>query len=65
MLTPKPAVALKDDDAEDDEGAGVADREARKAEQERKDVEDESKRKPKAVQPTGKVIGVVKRNWRA
>ena len=59
-------VALKDDDAEDDEGAGgVAERERKKAEEEKKDVEDLTKRKPADVMPTGRVVGVIKRNWRA
>lgn len=59
------AEALKDDDVEDDEGAGVDDKEKQKSAEERMDVEDETKRKPKDVQPTGRVVGVIKRNWRA
>jgi exosome complex exonuclease DIS3/RRP44 len=57
---------LRDDDVEDEEGSGgVAEKEARQAAAERKDVEDETKRKPRDVMPTGKVVGVIKRNWRA
>jgi exosome complex exonuclease DIS3/RRP44 len=59
------AEALKDDDVEDDEGAGVDDKEKQKLAEEKMDVEDETKRKPKDVQPTGRVVGVIKRNWRA
>ena len=58
-------VALRDDDAEDNEGGGVAEVEKQKEAEERMDVDDETKRKPRAVQPTGRVVGVVKRNWRA
>lgn len=59
------SVALRDDDAEDDEGAGVEDREKQNAKQEEMDVEDQTRRKPRDVQPTGRVVGVMKRNWRA
>jgi exosome complex exonuclease DIS3/RRP44 len=58
-------VALKDDDAEDDEGAGVADKEKEKDREEKMDVEDISGKKPRDIQPTGRVVGVIKRNWRA
>ncbi|CAD6582390.1 MAG: exosome catalytic subunit dis3 [Tremellales sp. Tagirdzhanova-0007] len=58
-------VALRDDDADDDEGADLAEKETEKEGAERRDVEDETRRKPRDVQPTGKVVGVVKRNWRA
>lgn len=58
-------MALRDDDAEDDEGAGVGDQEAKDKQAEAMDVDQESKRKPREVQPTGRVVGVVKRNWRA
>jgi exosome complex exonuclease DIS3/RRP44 len=58
-------VALRDDDAEDDEGAGVGEKEAKDAEKESMDVDDEAKKKPREVQPTGRVVGVIKRNWRA
>jgi hypothetical protein len=40
------AEALKDDDVEDDEGAGVDDKEKQKLAEEKMDVEDETKRKP-------------------
>ena len=56
---------LRDDDAEDDEGAGLADGEAEKEDTEKMDVESVTKKKPRDVQPTGRVVGVVKRNWRA
>jgi hypothetical protein len=58
-------VALRDDDAEDDEGAGVVDKETKDAQKETMDVDDETKKKPREVQPTGRVVGVIKRNWRA
>jgi exosome complex exonuclease DIS3/RRP44 len=58
-------VVLKDDDADDDEGAGIDEGEKKKADDERMDVEDRSGGKPREVQPTGKVVGVTKRNWRA
>ena len=58
-------MALRDDDAEDDEGAGIADKEEEKEKDEVMDVEDETRRKPREVQPTGRVVGVIKRNWRA
>ena len=56
---------LRDDDAEDDEGAGLAEKEAEKEDEEKMDVESVTKKKPRDVQPTGRVVGVVKRNWRA
>ncbi|KAK1926504.1 hypothetical protein DB88DRAFT_450259, partial [Papiliotrema laurentii] len=58
-------VALRDDDADDDESGGVAEREKRKAEQEKMDVEAQTKQKSKDILPTGRVVGIVKRNWRA
>jgi exosome complex exonuclease DIS3/RRP44 len=58
-------VALKDDDAEDDEGGGVPEREARVEEKEKMDVDGETKARQREVQPTGKVVGIIKRNWRA
>jgi exosome complex exonuclease DIS3/RRP44 len=58
-------VALRDDDAEDDEGAGVVDQEPKDKQRQSMDVDDETKRKPREVQPTGRVVGVIKRNWRA
>ena len=59
------SVALRDDDADDDESAGLAEKEAEKATAERTDVEKQTRKKPRDIQPTGKVVGVVKRNWRA
>lgn len=58
-------VALRDDDADDEEGGGLGAQERKKAEQERIEVDDETKRKSKDILPTGRVVGVVKRNWRA
>lgn len=58
-------MALRDDDAEDDEGAGVGDKEAEDRRAEVMDAEQQARRKPREVQPTGRVVGVVKRNWRA
>ncbi|KAL7418616.1 exosome catalytic subunit dis3 [Cryptotrichosporon argae] len=57
-------VALRDDDAEEDEGAGVAEKEEKAEEAEKMDVDEVSKKR-KEVVPTGKVVGVIKRNWRA
>lgn len=60
------SVELWDDDADDDERAGLGGKEAEKEEEEEKmDVESVIKMKPRDVQPTGRVVGVVKRNWRA
>ncbi|WWC59353.1 uncharacterized protein I303_101905 [Kwoniella dejecticola CBS 10117] len=58
-------VALRDDDADDDESPGLAERERAKAKEDIMDVDEETKRKPKNILPTGKVVGIVKRNWRA
>ncbi|WVF69920.1 hypothetical protein IAT40_004704 [Kwoniella sp. CBS 6097] len=58
-------LALRDDDADDDEGPGLAEKEKKKAQEEKMDVDQAAKRKPQAVLPTGRVVGVVKRNWRA
>lgn len=58
-------MALRDDDAEDDEGAGVVDQETKDTQKESMDVDHETKKKPGEVQPTGRVVGVIKRNWRA
>lgn len=58
-------MALRDDDAEDDEGAGLGDKEEKNKKMEVMDVDQSTKREPRAVQPTGRVVGVVKRNWRA
>ncbi|KAK4689829.1 exosome complex exonuclease DIS3/RRP44, partial [Tremellales sp. Uapishka_1] len=56
-------LALRDDDAEDDEGAGVAEKEKEKDEQ--MDVDEISRLKKKDIMPTGRVVGIIKRNWRA
>lgn len=58
-------MALRDDDAEDDEGAGLGDKEENNKKAEVMDVDKSTKGEPRAVQPTGRVVGVVKRNWRA
>lgn len=58
-------MALRDDDAEDDEGAGLGDKEEDNKKTEAIVVDQASTREPRAVQPTGRVVGVVKRNWRA
>lgn len=57
-------IALRDDDVEDDESGGVADKEFVKEKQERLETEDAKKNK-KEIMPTGRVVGIVKRNWRA
>lgn len=57
MLT---TVALKDDDVE---GEGVA--EAKEEDEEKMDTEEITVKAPKEVLPTGRVVGVMKRNWRA
>jgi hypothetical protein len=59
-------VALKDDDADDEEPeAEEATRtEAQLAAKEEQNAK-ELAAKPKIKQPTGKVVGVIKRNWRA
>lgn len=59
------SVALKDDDADDDEDAGIAEGEKKDAAEEKMDVDTETKKKPHDVLPTGKVVGIIKRNWRA
>lgn len=59
------AVELRDDDAEDDEASGGAEQEQQKEDEERMDVNSAAKKKPRDIQPTGRVVGVVKRNWRA
>jgi hypothetical protein len=59
-------VALKDDDADDEEAEAE---EAREAEAKLIAKEEQNARglaaKPKIKQPTGRVVGVIKRNWRA
>ncbi|PWN47632.1 RNB-domain-containing protein [Violaceomyces palustris] len=62
--------ALKNDDAEasDDEGenSGDVDREeARLARKEARDAELAAKSRTSEPQPTGKVVGIVRRNWRS
>lgn len=61
-----PIVALKDDDADDEEAEAE---EAREAEAKLAAKEEQNARglaaKPKIKQPTGRVVGVIKRNWRA
>jgi exosome complex exonuclease DIS3/RRP44 len=62
------AATLKDDDAADseDEGEGEGARAARAEQaeeaQERRDAD--AARTPRQTQPTGRVVGIVKRNWR-
>ncbi len=51
-------VALKDDDAEGDEGTGEKD------EKEEQDADEVAKKAPKEILPTGRVVGIAKRNWR-
>ncbi|KAK6903838.1 hypothetical protein I203_107346 [Kwoniella mangroviensis CBS 8507] len=58
-------LALRDDDADDDESPGLAEKEIEKSKAETMDVDEETKRKPKDILPTGRVVGIVKRNWRA
>ena len=58
-------VTLRDDDAEDDEGSGLAEKERVEERGEKMDVEEIARKKPKEIQPTGRVVGVIKRNWRA
>lgn len=58
-------MALRDDDAEDDEGTGLGDKEEKNKKAEAMDVDQATKSEPRAVQPTGRVVGIVKRNWRA
>ncbi|OXG95921.1 exosome complex exonuclease DIS3/RRP44 [Cryptococcus neoformans A2-102-5] len=57
-------IALRDDDVEDDESGGVADKEFVKEKQERLETDD-AKKNRKEILPTGRVVGIVKRNWRA
>lgn len=60
-------VALRDDDADDDEGEAetVAAMEARLAAREQAEAKQVADKQSKEVMPTGKVVGVMKRNWRA
>lgn len=59
-------VALKDDDADDEgpEAEEVARTVAQLAAAEEKNAT-ELAAKPKIKQPTGRVVGIIKRNWRA
>ncbi|EKC97971.1 nucleolar exosome component, involved in rRNA processing and RNA degradation, Dis3p [Trichosporon asahii var. asahii CBS 8904] len=54
-------VALKDDDVEGDDVAV----EEKTEKQEEMDVEEVTKKAKREVMPTGRVVGVTKRNWRA
>ena len=58
------SVTLRDDDAENDENARPVS-EILKERDEKEDVGHETRKRPSEVQPSGRVIGVVKRNWRA
>lgn len=51
---------LKDDDVE---GEGVAEDKTEK--EEKMDTEEVTAKAPKQILPTGRVVGVMKRNWRA
>lgn len=55
-------IALKDDDVEGDEAGAV---EAEKEKDEEMDVEEVKQKDPKEILPTGRVVGITKRNWRA
>ncbi|ODN80426.1 hypothetical protein, variant [Cryptococcus amylolentus CBS 6039] len=57
-------LALRDDDVEDDEFGGVPDKEIQKEKSEALETQDAKKNK-KEILPTGRVVGIVKRNWRA
>ncbi|SPC62819.1 probable DIS3 3`-5` exoribonuclease required for 3` end formation of 5.8S rRNA [Ustilago sp. UG-2017b] len=59
--------ALKDDDAERGDGQGAADDdiEARLARKEAADAEANARSSRGEPQPTGKVVGIVRRNWRS
>ncbi|KZO91801.1 RNB-domain-containing protein [Calocera viscosa TUFC12733] len=61
-------VALANDDADDSEGedaSAAAETERRLAQREAADARDVARRNPLERHPTGRVVGVVKRNWRA
>lgn len=47
---------------EGDEGSGL---EAVREKEESKDTSEVAKKAPREVLPTGRVVGVTKRNWRA
>ncbi|KAJ1024369.1 hypothetical protein NDA18_004538 [Ustilago nuda] len=59
--------ALKDDDAERGDGQGAADDdiEARLARKEAADAQANARSSRGEPQPTGKVVGIVRRNWRS
>ncbi|TYJ56322.1 hypothetical protein B9479_003014 [Cryptococcus floricola] len=57
-------LALRDDDVEDDEFGGIPDKEIQKEKSEAIETQDAKKNK-KEILPTGRVVGIVKRNWRA
>lgn len=59
--------ALKNDDADDEEGDAEEGQqsEARMTEIEKKTAASTAKQNPVEKRPTGKVVGIVKRNWRA
>ncbi|GMK57604.1 hypothetical protein CspeluHIS016_0404380 [Cutaneotrichosporon spelunceum] len=52
-------VALKDDDADGDEGSGE-----KEESKEAMDVDEMTKKAPREILPTGRVVGIAKRNWR-
>ena len=43
----------------------MMEREQQKEREEKNSVEAQTKQKKRDVQPTGRVVGVIKRNWRA
>jgi exosome complex exonuclease DIS3/RRP44 len=55
-------VTLKNDDAEDSDEEGET---RQPVAEEQKLLEEESGRTAAERQPTGRVVGIVKRNWRA
>ncbi|KAG8943735.1 exosome catalytic subunit dis3, partial [Tulasnella sp. 424] len=59
---------LKDDDPDDsdgEEGEGMDETEKKELRRERKDTASESRNSRAQPQPTGKIVGIIKRNWRA
>ncbi|KAG8958122.1 exosome catalytic subunit dis3, partial [Tulasnella sp. 425] len=59
---------LKDDDPDDsdgEEGEGMDETEKKELRRERKDGASESRNSRAQPQPTGKIVGIIKRNWRA
>jgi exosome complex exonuclease DIS3/RRP44 len=59
-------VALKDDDADDEGGEETKelDEEAVREKKEAAEAAEVAKKNPLEKQPTGRVVGVFKRNWR-